>query len=73
MFKIIMNVEGRNFFVTVSCYSVEGLDGQVIVKFQSGTDNEKLEAIYDEIELTEMYDLAQAALGGDRTEWSPAT
>tara|TARA_R110000824_G_scaffold19972_4_gene76215 strand:+ start:344 stop:535 length:192 start_codon:yes stop_codon:yes gene_type:complete len=63
-----MNVEGRNFFVTVSCYSVEGLDGQVIVKFQSGK-----EAIYDEIELTEMYDLAQAALGGDRTEWSPAT
>ena len=68
MFKIIMNVEGRNFFVTVDAYSVDGLDGQIIVEFQSGK-----QAIYDEEELTEMYDLAQAALSGDRTEWSPAS
>ena len=65
MITIIVNVEGRNFFVEVECFSVDGLDG-VIVEFKSGK-----KAIYDEVELTEMYELAEAANSGTRTAWSP--
>tara|TARA_R110002020_G_scaffold328279_1_gene544230 strand:+ start:210 stop:410 length:201 start_codon:yes stop_codon:yes gene_type:complete len=60
-----MNVEGRNFFVDVNCFSVEGLDG-VVVEFKSGK-----QAIYDEDELNEMYALAEAATSGKRTAWTP--